>query len=508
MLHLLALFSLLTLAPESPTSHTIWSFEGPLAIEVQQYIQQRYASHVKNHLFGAESVSDHLNRALAQPAKSLWSCLADETECDLESALFKHAKIGKRVYVYARSEAGRYMIHLVLYAPNASQPVHYREVGDSFEATCGPLLNQILEMGRLKLNHISTDTQVQIDGQVVGHGPGVYPLSAGAHSLRLNAPQHTPHTEDLSIKAGHSLEISVQLVSALSHIKVRVLDQDSLVDLKVTLNQKVIQAGALQSVGQGKHLIEVSAHDRVTYSKTIDVGSSEQITVPVSLSYNRAEWKMWLRDPHPDAISQRNQLYFRFKGGSAQGGLWPAEVSDFETSPGMISPSSISTQNGSIQFTGFDLGINWNLPITSPVGPMRFDLLAFSYERFSDSGIVNEDLKESMDRKEYDLVELSRYQTRFLWVGYQLPMWRVIPYLQTGLIWTYESGKISEGDQSGAVSYSGFRLGWEAGIDVAISPEWVIKTSLSADTWPGERSVLRGTLGFAYSFSLIDGIFE
>jgi hypothetical protein len=508
VLHLFALFTLLTLAPKPPASPTVWSFDGPLAIEVQQYIQQRYAPHVKDHLFGAESVGQYLNRAFAQPAESLWSCLGDETECDLETALFKHAKIAKRVYVHARSEGGRYIIHLVLYAPNAPQPVHYREVGDSFEATCGPLLNQILEMGRLKLKQISTDTQVQIDGQTVGRGPGIYPLSAGAHTLRLSAPQHTPHTEELAIKAGHSLEISVHLVSALSHIKVKVLDQGALRDLKVTLNQKMIQAGALQSVGQGKHLIEVSAHDRVTYSKTIDIGPSEKITIPVSLSYTRAEWKMWLRDPHPDAISQRNQLYFRFKGGSAQAGLWPAEVSDFDTSPGMISPDSISTQNGSIQFTGFDLGINWNLPMTSPVGPMRFDLLAFSYERFNDSGIVYEDLKESMDRKEYDLVELSRYHTRFLWVGYQLPMWRVIPYLQTGLIWTYESGKIVEGDQSGAVSYSGFRLGWEAGIDVAISPEWVIKTSLSADTWPGERSVLRGTLGFAYSLSLIDDIFE
>ena len=214
------------------------------------------------------------------------------------------------------------------------------------------------------------------------------------------------------------------------------------------------------------------------------------------MRYDRPYWKILLKQPHLDVEQTDNQVYFRLKGGALQGGQWLASVDNFG-SKNTSTTKVIQSQSYPISQWGVDFGFNWNFKSSSVLNGMRFDVIGFSYDRLG-GGVVND------GEEGYDLNYLNRYQTRFLWVGYQLPMWRITPYFNGGLLWVYETGEIESGAQDGQLSAHSLRLGWEAGIDYTFSSKWVIKVAFGADTWPNERSSIRGVMGVAYAFSLLD----
>ena len=68
------------------------------------------------------------------------------------------------------------------------------------------------------------------------------------------------------------------------------------------------------------------------------------------------------------------------------------------------------------------------------------------------------------------------------------------------MIWLYERGELA--NENGEVSAHSLRLGWEVGVDALISPEWGVKASMIADSWPGKRSAYQLALGVSYAFSV------
>ena len=158
---------------------------------------------------------------------------------------------------------------------------------------------------------------------------------------------------------------------------------------------------------------------------------------------------------------------------------------------------------------GFDLSFDWLVEESFGFGPVRLNPLGYNFESFSDSQVAEELNFEvgvhSSQVKYYKLRSLHRHKTRLMWLGYQLPMWRITPYAQAGLLWVYERGKIereSTGDTA-IVSAHSLRFGWEVGVDVRLTPEWVVKASMISDVWPGERSAVQTLIGGAYAFDAI-----
>ena len=41
------------------------------------------------------------------------------------------------------------------------------------------------------------------------------------------------------------------------------------------------------------------------------------------------------------------------------------------------------------------------------------------------------------------------------------------------------------------------------GVDYRLTPDWVVKASMSSDAWPGERSAIQTMIGGAFAFDAL-----
>ena len=247
------------------------------------------------------------------------------------------------------------------------------------------------------------------------------------------------------------------------------------------------------------------AKDREPIDKDIELAPGETGTLVVNLQYDRAPWKIALSTPHSDTKYGRQQIAFRIQSQSLRAGAWSGDVSGFESYP----LEKINAQTSKMNGFGLDLSFAWLVREELGLGPMRLDLIGYNFERSGD-GKVGETLKLDNSsimsvQKQHELKSLSRHKFRLAWVGYQLPMWRITPYFQGGLMWVYERGKVSKisTGESGTVHNYGFRFGWEMGVDFRLSPTWVMKASMSSDAWPGERSAIQTMIGGAFAFDAL-----
>jgi hypothetical protein len=501
--------SLLTLSP----TPSLWHFEGPLAYQAQQWIQGQYGESLTNHLFDESALQSHIN-SLERPTQVsqssiLQACVLnrlamnDRNSCDLDSLLLKEASLGGHIFLYANVEGSRFMVKLLVEKLN-EEPKLYEAQGDDLKSTGRQVIERAFGMGRYNITGIPKLSRVFVDGVEVGRGNGAYVVTAGEHTLKVTTPDYQDYNSKFTIKIGQKISEEVKLLSASAILETKILHEEELKALKVVLDDvelKPEQYHQSYEVPPGKHTILVTATDREPIKREFDLAPGETGKLVLNLQYDRAPWKIALNQPHEETKVGQQQISFRVQTQTLRAGAWQADI-DGNTG----GSDKIRAQTTSMNGFGFDVGFSWLLRDELGVGPMRLDVLGYNFEYFSDAEVSEELTLDngsiSTVQKVYELSSLSRHKIRLLWAGYQLPMWRVTPYFQTGLLWVYERGELSKGSSgtSGTVSNHNLRVGWELGVDVRLSSTWVVKASMVGDLWPGERTAVQTLIGGAYAF--------
>ena len=493
----------------SPSSHsakpTAWFFDGPLAYEFAEYVQNKYEQHLDEHLIQTQKVETYLARHFEQDA-TLLNCLSDASSCDLVDIFLKKGHLQGSVYAFAEVKGAFYSVSIFWDKLQDQQikRVVYQGKGTTLEQAADQAFNQALDMGTLVLKGISSEAKVWIDGQEMKQADRLYLLSAGKHLLKITQMDFQPYQEEIDIQDQKTLTLTVNLIESYSRFQILILDP-TLLDPIIKVDGKVVQPSQELKLQPGSHHIEVSAVDRTTYVEDLELNPGQEETLKIKhLQYDRPYWKIALKRPDPIVFKHQNQVNFRVKVGSLRGGTWPVQA-DFIDQIQMASNVKNSPRQAyGLRQGGIDFGFKWNLDPFEHNGQLGFEPINFSYD-WTQNGVLN---AGGNQQPGYELVDLSRLTTRLLWLGYRLPMWRVVPHFSLGMLWAYESATVvvknSNQKEEYDVSLSGFRLGWEIGVDFYISEEWIAQLALSADTWPDERSAVQTTLGVSYAFTLLD----
>jgi hypothetical protein len=486
----------------SITLKTLWRFQGPLAPELRAIAQELYAERVRGHLFTQEALIEHLRGALSTANKGLFdevsACLSGGSPCDDMALLLRRLRLKERVFVGATEGDQGFKVTLSSQIPG--QPKRSLSAqGETLRGAARKLFEQRLQLGTLKLEGLPKEAEIKVGGEVISTLSEPLALPAGSYELSVSAPHMLPYSTQVEIKPLSLTTLTPALTPSTTDFKVIVLDHERMPDLKVTLNGQAVQVGALLKVKVNEpYEVVAEATDRVKHSESITFKPNTEVAVlTIEMPYSRPFWKVALKEPHPDHMHNA-LLYVRLSGGQLNAGNWGASVR------GRDEVSALKSQAYSAGSWGVDAGLSWDNDPTSPTGSLRLDLGGFSYQELSDPITVGEGAPgasrcDGAPCAGYTLTSLQRYLTRLLWVGYQAPMWRVVPYGNIGLLWSYERGELAGG---GEVSTHSLRLGWEVGLDATLTPEWGVKLSLTADAWPGERSAYQGALGLTYAFSV------
>ncbi len=513
MWSLLLSLSLLALSP----TPTLWQFDGQLASQAQQWIQRQYGGTLTDHLLDEASLKAHLESISPATLKNgdplLQGCLravisSEQAGCQLDELLLREAQLAGKVYLNASVKGAEFQMTLVIDRPG-EEPQVFQSTGSALKTAGRGVIERAFGMGTLTLSGIPEEAKVLVDGVEIGRGPGSYVVTAERHQLKVTATDYQEYIMAFDLKAGQLMSQELTLLSSLATLDVKVLHKEDLEGLTILIDDKELtsdERNALYELPPGKHRYRISAVDRQSVERDFELKPGEAGKLVVNLQYDRAPWKIALKRPHPDTEYGRQQIALRLQSQTLRSGAWEADVSDYSGNP---APSSLQSQTQSMNGFGFDLSFDWLISPEMGVGPMRLNPIGYGFEYFGESEAGEE---RSLDNrsvtsvgKRYTLKSLARHKTRLLWVGYQLPMWRVVPYAQAGLLWVYERGEIerSTSVDSGIVSAHSLRLGWELGVDVRLSPEWVIKASMMSDVWPGERSAIQTLIGGAYAFDAL-----
>lgn len=498
-------------SPSTPSVNilpTAWFFDGPLSYELAEYVQNKYEHHLDEHLIQIQKVEAYLADHFTQD-ETLLNCLSDGTQCSLIEIFLKQGQLKGSVHAVAKVEGAVYSVSMFWDQLQKGQVkrVIYQGKGPTLEEAADQAFDQALDMGTLVLKNVSDQAEVWIDEQKMAQKERRYLLSAGKHTLKITQKDFQAYQSEVEIQDQKTLSVDVKLVEAYSRFQVLILDP-TLNSLMIKIDGKEVQASTEIKLLPGSHHIEISAEDRQTYIEDLELKAGQDETLKLKhLQYDRPYWKIALKSPHPDTLKNKNQVTVRLRLGSLRGGTWPVDSPFLEEVQDSSMVKNPVRQAYGLTQGGFDFGFKWNLDPFEHQGQLGFEPINISYD-WIQSGVLNAGGDE---QKGYDLTDVSRVTTRLLWLGYRFPMWRVVPHFNLGMLWISESGKIripEEGQpdrfQTQSVSLSGFRLGWELGVDFYWSADWLVQLALSADAWPNQRSQIQATLGFAYTFTLLD----
>lgn len=515
MWSLLLSLSLFTLSP----APTLWQFDGQLAFQAQRWIQSQYGETLTDHLLDETALRAFLEREIRgenlQDSPMLQRCLLElisgteqrtsDQSCNVDELLMRQLKLDKRVYLTADVEGANFYITLVLESLDA-EPQVYTSTGSDLRAAGRAIIERAFGMGTFVLTGIPNEAEVIVDDILVGKGPGSYVVTAKEHSVVIKAKNYQDYVNSFTLSAGQKIEQNLTLVSSLASLKINIHHEEELEQLEVLIDGQKLSTEEFHSDYQlqpGKHRYKIDALDRQAIEREFELKPGEIGQLVVNLQYDRAPWKILLKKPHSDTKYGRTQIALRFQSQTLRSGAWSGDVSDFS---GSNPPSQIRSQSQSLNGFGFDFSFDWLVEESFGWGPVRLNPLGYSLESFGDSEL-GEELKfdpnaHTLTKKNYRLNSLLRHKTRLFWLGYHLPMWRVSPYAQAGVLWVYERGEIEREStgETGIVSQHSLRLGWELGLDIRLSPEWVVKASMMSDLWPGERSAVQTLIGGAYAF--------
>ena len=484
---------------------TLWNFEGPLAPSLKAIAQERYGERAAGHIFERAALEEHLARHLSpERLAPLEECARDGGSCDLGALLLEGGALKGRVFVSATelSDGLGFSVSVEWHKRGAASPERFSATEPTLDRACAVIFERALQVGTLTLKGLPAGGALSVGGEPVSLSQGLALLEAGEHEITLSAPDHEPLTAKVEIKPALTTELTVKMIPSSGSFKVMVLGDELMRDLRATLNGEPLAVGAVVRLpSKREHTLRVEATDRSTYDLTFSLNPSEARTQTVELPFSRPYWKIALKSPHPDVQVSTHQVYARFIGSSISGGSWEANVS------GAGGDAKLArSQAYGVGAWGLDAGLRWGVDPSSPTGSLQLDLVGVAHQRLSGAIALSEgtpgqpsDCAPSRPCEGLTLTNLSRTLTRVLWVGYQLPMWRVTPYLNGGLVWAYEAGSLKGG---GEVSAHSLRLGWEAGVDVTLSPEWVLKAALVADAWIDSRASYQVAVGAAYAFTL------
>jgi hypothetical protein len=488
---------------------TLWTFEGPLAPSLKAIVKERYSARAAEHIFERAELEAHLAATLTPASLApLEACARDERTCDLGQLLLEGGSLSGRAFVSAQERPeGGFTVRVTWYKADAVAPERFSVTEPTLERACALVFGQALQVGTLVIKGLPPGATLSQGERQVPLLEGKALLEAGEHELTVSAPDHEPIIIKAALGAGLTTELQVKMVVSSATFKLMVLGDERMQGLKATLNgEPLIVDQVVRLPSKREHTLRVEAEDRAPYDLTFTLSPSEARTQTVELPLSRAPWKIALRTPHPDVQASTNQVYARFRSARLAGGSWGADVSG---SSGAA--KEVQSQSYPAGAWGFDAGFRWNVDPASLAGSLQLDLVGVGYQRVEGPIALNEGTPgqtSNCDKRSdpprpcegLTLNELNRTLTRLLWVGYQLPMWRVTPYLNAGLLWVYESGSLKGG---GDVSAHSLRLGWEAGVDMTLSPEWVVKMALVADAWMDSRASYQLAIGAAYAFTLL-----
>jgi hypothetical protein len=480
---------------------TLWSFDGPLAIELQSYLQKNYVQQSHNHLFDEKSIHNYIAQHKTLSFDKAWSCLSNQSKCNLRHVLFNTLGIKQRIFAYAEVNG---MIHKIHFMVDRKQGklIHYRVEGKDLASACASILNQLLELGAVEIKVHPPQAKVWIDGKKITSKAGKIPLSSGSHEIIIKSKGYQTYQESIEVKGNYVERYDIRLKSLLADFKLLISEANENSDFKVLLDKKPILFNQVIKIPVGEHQIKVTASDYKMFTRKFSINYGEKLTLKAAMNPKRARWKVALKTAHPDVKATHNQVYFRLRAGQLHSGAWSASVKNTNSNP-LLQVTEAQAQSYPTSLWGFDLGFQWNLSSRSLLGPLRSDLIGLSYQSIGRESTIFGKNSQTGKEVSYDLIEMQRFQTRFAWIGYQFPMWRITPYFDTGFIWVYESAVLQTGEIQAEISQHTLRWGWEAGIDFTFSPKWVLKTAMLIDTWPGERTALQAILGVAYAFNAL-----
>lgn len=486
-------------------SQTLWIFEGPLAPRIQGFVREMYAERVAAHIFDRKGLFEHLQKAFMISNQTLdqetLGCLSDQATCDDQALLMRRLALKERIFVSAVEDEKGFLVRLERRGQSRESVKTFQARHQDLSEACAELFEQFLQVGTLSITGLPKAFELKVNDQKLEVERWPIVLEAGEHELTLSAPEHEALTLKILIKPSLLTEVDVKLTSSKVQLKIIVLDDERMNDLRLKIDEKVVQPEAITELRINQdYTITAQAEDRSTYTKIHRFKPNDDTyTLTIEMPYSRPYWKVALKTPHPERI-HNSLAYVRVSGGQLNAGSWKSSASQTSAN----TPDSFKSQGYPVQTWGFDLGVKWDADPSSNTGSLRLDLAGFGYQHIGDPFNINEGTPGAKSCHGttcigVDITSLDRYLTRLLWIGYQVGMWKVTPYANLGLIWLYERGELTTG---GEVSAHALRLGWEVGFDALLSSEWGLKTALIADTWPGQRSAYQLSLGVSYAFSV------
>ena len=529
---------LLSLSLLTPLPTVYWQFDGPLSFEAQQLVRSEYGESLKGHLFDEVALEEHLLKVTAQGQQSaslkpastsdLSGCLdlldggdgasgaqgdkeaatspkINRATCPLSTLILRTGGINQLIYLHVQFQEGTFSAQMAVEESTGTLKT-YRRTGDKLRPLIRTLLNSVFRLAHYRITSLPPKAKVWIDGQEVSSA-GRYLLTEGSHDVKISAPQRQDYTTKIELKRGQILEETPKLVSALAQIQVFVLNRAELVDLEVSLDGTPLDLAQIEKgieLKPGKHTLRSSARDRQPIERVFEMQPGQTGKWDVALNYDKPLWKIAMREPHPDTLQGDVMVAVRLQTQSLNAGRWNAEVSGFKDE--LTEPDQLRGQPDPLSGFGFDVDVSWALSPSWGLGPARVGLVGFGYSGFTE-GVVSQ--QATLDATAlpsvngvYQLTNLHRFSTRFLWPGYQLTAWRVSAYLKTGPMWVYEIGGIENDREDGVVGGHSFRWGWELGLDYRITPEWAIEAAIAGDVSSEERAAFQVLLGATIALDL------
>ncbi|HSC89797.1 MAG TPA: PEGA domain-containing protein [Polyangiaceae bacterium] len=153
-------------------------------------------------------------------------------------------------------------------------------------------------LGKLHLSVTPIDTRVTLDGQEIGHTPGVVELTAtpGDHELRLERPGYAPTVRKVHVAEGSTLDVQANLTidatQPANFGQLAVLPSEE--DVSVTIDGAPVY-GSLASLRLpvGEHTLAIERAGFVRSERTVSVDSQRTRQVEITLAPTpeyRADW--------------------------------------------------------------------------------------------------------------------------------------------------------------------------------------------------------------------------
>ncbi|MEE2757166.1 MAG: PEGA domain-containing protein [Myxococcota bacterium] len=481
MKYLVPIILMVSLAHSTPKAPVYWNYPGPHGDKIRAVLAVERTDEHAHHLILPDELDAYLSDI---PIPAHFDCLDDSEVCESETqGVLRLLGFGARVDADSRRTDQGYEVTLRMTLADGVDNKVFKGNGETIEEASVSAFAALIGQGTLLLDVNPKTASFRIDGRPYGQGSGRYLISAGKHTLTIEAENHQPTEEPIEIKPSETLKIVAKLAAAFGRLSLKTTPERTTVFLD---GNEWANPAELKDVEPGQHIIRVEAPGYEAFSQNVTIRAGVEHALKLKLVPSEPIWRTAMKTTHKDTYANHWYVGLQLHTVSARGGgINLKTTQNFE----------MKTLSESVGMLGLGLTAGWRSKHLEILG------LGLSFQNgINEAKVIMDD--ETPGR----LDTLDRTMMRVGWMGLRYPLWRVDAYTLAGLglaFETFEGGAINRNFRA---TTTRLFIGSEFGLRYSFSESWFAGSSIILDYWPDDRPSITWTMNGEYAFDL-NGLF-